>query len=60
MVIAIGARFLSTGEDWGAYPVDQAAARHGASVDEESTDPDVAYAPFPPREPVSYREGWLT
>jgi uncharacterized cupin superfamily protein len=29
------------------YPVDETAARHGASVEEETSDPRVAYARFP-------------
>jgi len=59
VVIAIGARILSTGDDWGAYPVDAAAARHGVSVEEETPDPEVAYSAFKRRVPVSYRDGWL-
>lgn len=45
--------------DWGAYSVDEAARRHGAGVEEETTDADVAYARFPEREPTRYRDGWL-
>ena len=29
------------------YPVSELAARYGASVEEETTDPDEAYAPLP-------------
>jgi hypothetical protein len=35
------------------------ASRHGAGVEEETNDPDVAYARFPDPEPARYREGWL-
>ncbi|HZO48540.1 MAG TPA: cupin domain-containing protein [Gaiellaceae bacterium] len=59
LVVAIGARDRSTGADWGAYTVDEAAQRHGAGVDEETTDAALAYARFPPREPSAYRDGWL-
>jgi uncharacterized cupin superfamily protein len=59
LVLAVGARDKSTGPDWGAYPVDEAALRHGAGVEEETSDPQKAYARFPPREPQRYREGWL-
>jgi uncharacterized cupin superfamily protein len=59
VVIAIGARVLSTGPDWGGYPVDAAAARHGASAQEETTDPQQAYAPVPRRQQTRYRDGWL-
>jgi mannose-6-phosphate isomerase-like protein (cupin superfamily) len=46
-------------DDWGAYTVDEAALRHGACVEDETTDANVAYGRFP--EPVStrYRDGWL-
>ena len=33
------------------YPVNEVAARHGASVQEETTDPRQAYAPFERPEP---------
>jgi uncharacterized cupin superfamily protein len=59
LVLAVGARVLSTGPEWGAYTVDEAALCHGAGVEEETTDPEQAYARFPAREPASYREGWL-
>jgi uncharacterized cupin superfamily protein len=59
LVLAVGARTLSTGADWGAYTVDEAAQQHGAGVEEETTDPAVAYARFAPGTPTRYREGWL-
>jgi uncharacterized cupin superfamily protein len=59
LVIAIGARDKSVGPDWGGYTVDEVAKRHGVSVEEDTTEPKVAYAPFPRREPTAYREGWL-
>jgi uncharacterized cupin superfamily protein len=59
VVLAVGARVLSTGPDWGGYPVDETALRHGAGVEEETTDPLKAYAPVRKREPTRYREGWL-
>ncbi len=46
-------------DDWGAYTVDEAALRHGAGVEEETNDADVAYARFPDPEPTQYRDGWL-
>jgi uncharacterized cupin superfamily protein len=45
--------------DWGAYTVDEAALRHSAGVEEETTDAEVAYARFPDPEPTRYRNGWL-
>jgi mannose-6-phosphate isomerase-like protein (cupin superfamily) len=59
LVIAVGARERS--EEPGAlgFPADEAAKRHGASVDEDTLDPDVAYGPLPPRARSAYRDGWL-
>ncbi len=59
VVVAVGARIDSTGENWGGYPVDETARRHGASVEEETTKPEEAYAPFEKRQPSAYRDGWL-
>ncbi len=59
VVLAIGAREHQDGAGWGGYTVDEAALRHGAGADEETTDPMKAYAPVPRREPTRYREGWL-
>ncbi len=58
-VLAVGARDRSTGPDWGAYTVAEAAIRHGAGVATETTEGAQAYARFPPREPTRYHEGWL-
>jgi uncharacterized cupin superfamily protein len=41
------------------YSVNEVAAKHGASVLEETSKPDEAYAPFGPEERSAYREGWL-
>jgi uncharacterized cupin superfamily protein len=41
------------------YPVDEIAAKHGASVREETTKPAEAYSGFGPEERVAYRDGWL-
>ncbi len=41
------------------YPVDEMAAKHGASVLEETSRPADAHAHFGPEERVAYREGWL-
>jgi uncharacterized cupin superfamily protein len=59
LVLATGARDRSTGPGWGGYSVDEAALRHGAGVEQETTNADKAYARFAPREPSRYREGWL-
>ncbi len=59
VVLAVGARDRSTGPEWGGYTVDPTAIRHGAGVERETTDVDVAYARFVRRRPVRYRGGWL-
>jgi uncharacterized cupin superfamily protein len=44
-ILMTGAR----GEDWNVhYPVSELAARHGAGADEETSDPQQAYARFEP------------
>jgi len=50
IVLAVGARDHSTGPDWGGYSVDEAALRHGASIEQETTDQFEAYARFTKRE----------
>ena len=59
LVVAIGARDRTLGPDWGAYTVDEAALRHGAGVEQETTDEVEAYANVVHRAPARYREGWL-
>ena len=41
------------------YAVDDAAAKHGASVLEETSSPDEAHTRFGPEERSAYNEGWL-
>jgi len=59
VVLAVGARDRSTGEDWGAYTVDEAAIRHGAGVEQETTSPAEAYGRFGAGERTRYRDGVL-
>jgi uncharacterized cupin superfamily protein len=59
VVLAVGAREHQEGAGWGGYSVDEAALRHRAGVERETTDPNVAYAHLPRRRPTRYREGWL-
>lgn len=61
-LLAMGARAnLSSkvGDAWGVYTVDEVALRHGAGVEEETSDSDAAYARFPDSEPTRYRDGLL-
>ena len=41
------------------YAVNDVAAKHGACVPEETSNPDEAYARFGPEERSAYHEGWL-
>jgi uncharacterized cupin superfamily protein len=59
LIVAVGARVDSTGPDWGGYEVDEAAARHGVSVEQATNDAEVAYARFPRSHPTPCREEWL-
>ncbi len=58
VVVAVGARDRSTGP-MRAYTVSEAALRHNAGVEQETSDPDEAYARFGPSERSRYRDGWL-
>jgi uncharacterized cupin superfamily protein len=60
VVLGVGAReHIGENCNGGAYTVDEAALRHGAGVQEETDDPEAAYARFPETEPTRYRDGWL-
>jgi uncharacterized cupin superfamily protein len=59
IVVAVGARDKSVGPEWGGYTVDPVAAKHGVSVEADTTSADEAYAKLPRRSPTRYRDGWL-
>jgi uncharacterized cupin superfamily protein len=61
VVVAVGARDRSVDNpDWGGYPVDEVALRRGAGVEQETNEPDEAYANVSPkRQPTRYHVGWL-
>jgi len=59
VVLAIGARDHQGREGWGGYSVDEAAIRHGAGVEEETTDATVAYARFKGGRKGRYPDGLL-
>ena len=59
VVLAVGAREHQAGADWGGYTVDEVALRHGAGVEQETTDSEEAYRPFPEPVPTRYHDGWL-
>lgn len=58
IVLAVGAREHQAG-DWGAYTVDETALRHGAGVEQETSDAELAYARFAKSKPTRYRDRWL-
>lgn len=60
VILAIGAREHQSGDGWGGYPVNEVAAKHNASSEEETTDPAVAYARFPKPVKGVFREEWLS
>jgi uncharacterized cupin superfamily protein len=69
VVFAVGSRqnhtyrtpdgVIEARDDWGAYTVSEAALRHGAGVEEETRDADVAYSRLPEPVVTRYRDGWL-
>jgi len=60
VVLALGARIDSVDNpNWGGYHVNETAQRHGASSEEETTDPKVAYARFERRQFTRFRDEWL-
>lgn len=59
LVLAVGARDRSTGPDLGGYTVDETARRHGAGVNQETTDPEEGVRAIPPAETRPDRKGWL-
>ena len=54
-ILALGGR---TGGDV-IYPESELAQRHGAGVEKETAEPEVAYARFRKDVDLPYREGWL-
>jgi uncharacterized cupin superfamily protein len=60
VVLAVGSRLHGDENvNGGAYVVDELALRHGAGVEEETSDPKQAYARFPEPEKVPYPDGML-
>jgi uncharacterized cupin superfamily protein len=59
LVLALGARVRTRGEEWGGYPVNEKAAALGASAEQDTTSPREAYARFQERTLGPYKDGWL-
>ena len=57
VVVAVGAR--GRGRKGLVYPVSDVAAKHGVSVEAETTSPAEAYADLGRPSRVAYRDGWL-
>lgn len=56
VVVAVGGR---GGRKGIRYLVDAVALKHGAGVEEETAEPNEAYARFPQSTRTQYRDGWL-
>jgi uncharacterized cupin superfamily protein len=60
VIVCVGSRATQNDEEnWGGYSVDETALRHNAGFDRETNDPREAYARFPQRRKIHYREGLL-
>ncbi len=59
VVLAVGARQHQETPGWGGYTVEEAALRHGAGVEQETTDPWEAYAGVQHRQASAFQERWL-
>jgi uncharacterized cupin superfamily protein len=57
VVLAVGSR--GRGRKGLVYPVSEAALKHGAGVEQETTKPAEAYGSFAEWKRSLYREGWL-
>lgn len=57
VVLAVGAR--GRGRTGIVYPVSEAALKHSAGVERETTQPQEAYAGLPRWSRTEYRDGWL-
>jgi uncharacterized cupin superfamily protein len=58
-ILALGSREHQDGDGWGGYPYSEAAMKHNASAEEETTEPKVAYARFPSRREGEFSDEWL-
>ena len=58
-IVMVGTRVWKEREEEIIYPVNELAAKYGASVLETTPSPDEAYSRFTRRDPSPYREGDL-
>ena len=59
VILAASSRQFQRDGPWGFYCVDETAARYNASPPEDTQDTELAYARFPPSQPVRYRDSLL-
>lgn len=59
VIFAVGSRERQRQGNGGVYTVDEAALRHEAGVEEETTNPAVAYSHLPETQTLGYEDGWL-
>jgi uncharacterized cupin superfamily protein len=59
VVLAVGAREEREGVEWGGYSADPIALARGGGQEQETSEPDVAYAAFSTRVPGAYEDSWL-
>jgi uncharacterized cupin superfamily protein len=59
VVLAMSSREQMATPEWGGYTADPVAQRHGAAVEEDTTDSVAAYARFGDSVPTAYQDGWL-
>ena len=59
VLLCASSRVFQKGGPWGAYEVDEAAARHNASPGQDTDDSALAYERFPPSRPAPYPDGLL-
>jgi hypothetical protein len=57
---ALGRSSVLPEEYWGGSPVDATAAKHGVTVERDTTKPEEAYSRLEQRQPTRYRDGWLS
>jgi len=59
VVLAMSSRENQVFGPYGEYTANEVARRHGASVEEDTQDADVADTDVPDSKPSRYRDGWL-
>lgn len=58
-ILAMSSREFMATPEWGGYSIGEAAAKHGATPAQVTTDPELAYARFGDSTSTAYQDGWL-